>query len=73
MTLLDPRPARALTDREVAKMVCSQLGMALDFGTDPETGGRALAWCANNWPEIRAEMVKLHAAIKAGDAAPEGS
>lgn len=50
---LDSMPARPLTDREVAKLLCSTMGAARSFGTDPDAIGRALEWCHDNWHMIR--------------------
>lgn len=56
MAKLTSAPARPLTDREVAKLLCGVLGTCASFGTDAETAGRALKWVYQNWRKIRAEL-----------------
>ena len=51
-TKLSTEPARPLTDREVAKLVCGTLGTAAAFGTSREEMRRALEWIVERWDDI---------------------
>lgn len=61
---LDPRPARALTSREIAKVLGGAIGGLLGF-CDEEQIRQAVRWLANSdafWTLSRATVPRVEAA-----------